>query len=119
MATQLTVETFIKRVNGCYKQPKCKKISAYNIFCKENRTGKEGSLGEIMKSLGQDWKGLNEEQKKEWVSKADEINKKLTEEWGEGPVQDPLVVELATLLKKTILDWKKEVKKRPLERIDI
>ena len=106
-------EEYIKKVNSFYKAPKCKKISAYNLYCKENRAGKEGSLGEIMRALGQDWKSMSEDDKKVWNDKADKENKRLVEEWGDGPVQNPLTVELAELLKKTILTWKKEVKKRP------
>jgi hypothetical protein len=106
------VETYIKKVNNSYKTPKCKKISAYNLYCKENRAGKEGSLGEIMKKLGQDWKAMSEEDRLVWNTKAEEENKRLVDEWGVGPEQDELVVELSKLLKKTMLDWKKDVKKR-------
>lgn len=107
-----STEVYIKKVNGSYKVPKCKRISAYNLYCKENRAGKEGSLGEIMKTLGQNWKAISEDDKKVWNNKADDENRRVMELWGDGPVQDPLTVELAELIKKTILTWKKEVKKR-------
>jgi hypothetical protein len=113
--TNMTIEEYIKKVNKSYKAPKCKKVSAYNMYCKESRKGKEGSLGEVMTKLGADWKGLDEKNKEKWTKKAEKENKKLTEEFGEGPEQDLLVVELAKLLKKTISDWKKEVKKRETE----
>ncbi len=111
----MTIEEYIKKVNKSYKAPKCKKVSAYNIFCKESRKGKEGSLGEVMTMLGAEWKGLDDKKRDIWKKKAEKENKKLVEEFGEGPEQDALVVELAKLLKKTISNWKKEVKKRAEE----
>jgi hypothetical protein len=62
-----------------------------------------------MRMMGAEWKGLDE------VKKAEKENEKLAKEFGEGPEQDLLLVELAELITKTIKGWKKEVKKRTEE----
>ena len=112
------VEEYMKKVNRVYKTPKCKKVSAYNMYCKEMGPTKTGSFGERMSSIGVDWRALDEEEKSEWVLKANVENQKLKEGWGDGPKENEMLCELAELVKTTMANWVKKKQEEQEEEED-
>lgn len=64
----------VEIVIGEDKDDKITKKNAYGIFSKEVREEEKNS--QVKSSIPQKWKALSEEEKKEYASKAEEINKK-------------------------------------------
>jgi hypothetical protein len=53
---------------------KPKKLSGYNLYCQEMRANLTGTSIEIMKQLGEKWKGASADDKKMYKEKADKLN---------------------------------------------
>jgi hypothetical protein len=92
---------------------KPKKLSGYNLYCQEMRANLTGTSIEIMKQLGEKWKGASAEEKKKYKEKADKLNETAVAEAKSVPTtNDDLVEELKTAINELIKKFKKDVKKR-------
>lgn len=80
------------------KQTGPKEISGYNLFVKdrfrmdreqaEKEQRKPQESKDMMKQISLVWQGMSEEQKSEWRSRSQELNKQTKQEWAENPPAD-------------------------------
>jgi hypothetical protein len=92
---------------------KPKKLSGYNLYCQEMRTALTGTSIEIMKQLGEKWKGTSDEIKLKYKEKADKLNEvAITEAKSVLVEDDALVGELKSVIADAIKKFKKDLKKR-------
>lgn len=92
---------------------KAKKLSGYNLYCQETRAKFEGSSIEIMKQLGEKWKGESAASKLQYKEKADKLNEIAVKEAAAVVVEeDALVGELKVAINELIKKFKRDAKKK-------
>lgn len=98
-----------------FDEKKPKKLSGYNIFCKENRPKMKGNTTiEIMVELGGKWKGLSDKEKENYKKKSEKENKKASESFDYND-NDEQVKELRNLMIDLLKTFKKSVKDKEVE----
>jgi beta-phosphoglucomutase-like phosphatase (HAD superfamily) len=117
MSTQVSedAKAFMKSVNKIKttKNVKPKKLSAYNLFCMENREKLTGTPTSIMTELGGMWKAASEAKKKAAKAKADKLNAAAVKEAEQNQVEDDQqTVELKAAIVELFKNFKKDLNKK-------
>lgn len=114
-------KSYIKGITNLKKEPKAKKLSAYNIFSQEARAKVDGTPKEIMTKLGALWKSTTEKQKETYKKKSVKVNAELLKEFeSTKQEEDSQTAELKVLIEETIKKFKKDLaKKDSIKKKDI
>jgi hypothetical protein len=108
-------KAYIRSINKVKStnEVKAKKLSGYNLYCQEMRSTLEGTSIEIMKKLGEKWKGESDANKLKYKEKADKLNVVAVKDAAAVVVEeDALVGELKLAINDLIKKFKKDAKKR-------
>jgi len=108
-------KAYIRAINKVKSsnEVKAKKLSGYNLYCQETRAEFQGTSIEIMKQLGEKWKGESAASKLKYKEKADKLNETAAKEAAAVVVEeDALVGELKVAINELIKKFKKDAKKR-------
>lgn len=120
----LTTETkqYIKNIKNLKKAKhlKTKKLSGYNIFCKEASANTKMET-DTMKQIGKSWRKISQKEKEVYKNKANVFtleNSKNSEMHVTRVQSDPLVLELQKQIEEVIKNFKKNLKINVKETVE-